>query len=141
MPNPVKSHAGTLGARRRSGDRPGVVHLAALTSPQRRVILALVAAAKAELDSSNREDTRATEDSRAAIKKDVGSGRARASTRGDPFALVDGLPRPRRVERLETRPAKADFPIPLLAPISAPRPAAVDGRPEPCGLNRDGDLR
>jgi len=45
--NPVKQRAGQLGARRRWGE-PGVVRLDQLTAPQRRLVLALVDAARAE---------------------------------------------------------------------------------------------
>ena len=43
----IKSRAGRLGARARWGD-PGVVNLTDLTPAQRRLVLALVDAAKAE---------------------------------------------------------------------------------------------
>jgi hypothetical protein len=42
-----RSRAGRIGARKRWGD-PGVVDLAELTAPQRRLVLALVDAAKNE---------------------------------------------------------------------------------------------
>ena len=45
--DPVKQRAGHIGARRRWGD-PGVVRLDELTAPQRRLVLALVEAARAE---------------------------------------------------------------------------------------------
>jgi len=45
--NPTKQRAGQIGARRRWGD-PGIVRLDELTAPQRRLVLALVDAAKAE---------------------------------------------------------------------------------------------
>lgn len=46
--NPDKVRAGRIGGRRRWGD-PGVVKLEELTPPQRRLVIALVAAAKDEL--------------------------------------------------------------------------------------------
>lgn len=45
--NAEKARAGRIGARRRWGD-PGVVRLDDLTPPQRRLVLALVEAARAE---------------------------------------------------------------------------------------------
>lgn len=45
--DPTKVRAGSIGARARWGD-PGVVRLDELTPPQRRLVLALVDAAKAE---------------------------------------------------------------------------------------------
>lgn len=45
--DPKKQRAGRVGARRRWGD-PGVVQLDQLTPPQRRLVLALVQAAKSE---------------------------------------------------------------------------------------------
>lgn len=45
--DPVKAAAGRQGARRRWGE-PGVVQLGELSPPQRRLVLALVDAAKAE---------------------------------------------------------------------------------------------
>lgn len=45
--NPVKQRAGQIGARRRWGE-PGVVRLDELTAPQRRLVMALVEAARAE---------------------------------------------------------------------------------------------
>lgn len=47
-PNPIKQRAGRIGARVRWGDTPRVVRLDDLTAPQRRLVLALVAAAKNE---------------------------------------------------------------------------------------------
>jgi hypothetical protein len=49
--NLVKTAAGKLGARARWGD-PGVVNLSDLTPAQRRLVLALVDAAKAERKAS-----------------------------------------------------------------------------------------
>ena len=48
MKDPTKVRAGTLGARRRWGDEPRVVRLDDLTPPQRRLVLALIEAARAE---------------------------------------------------------------------------------------------
>jgi len=45
--NATKARAGLIGARRRWGD-PGVIRLDELTAPQRRLVLALVDAARAE---------------------------------------------------------------------------------------------
>lgn len=47
--DPIKVRAGEIGARKRWGDHPTrVVRLDSLTPEQRRLVLALVAAAKAE---------------------------------------------------------------------------------------------
>lgn len=46
--NPVKVRAGTIGARTRWGTEPRVVRLDELTAPQRRLVLALVDAARQE---------------------------------------------------------------------------------------------
>jgi hypothetical protein len=53
MPGPIKGHpasieAGRRGAERRWGPEPRIVRLDELTAPQRRLVLALVDAAKAE---------------------------------------------------------------------------------------------
>ena len=47
-PNPVKQRAGLIGARKRWGAEPRIVRLDALTPPQRRLVLALVNAAREE---------------------------------------------------------------------------------------------
>jgi hypothetical protein len=47
--DPVKVRAGTIGARQRWGDTPRVLRLDDLTPPQRRLVVALVDAARAEL--------------------------------------------------------------------------------------------
>jgi hypothetical protein len=44
----MKVRAGTIGAHTRWGDTPRVVRLDDLTPPQRRLVLALVEAARAE---------------------------------------------------------------------------------------------
>ncbi len=46
--NPTKARAGRLGARSRWGPEPRIVRLDALTDSQRRLVLALVAAAREE---------------------------------------------------------------------------------------------
>lgn len=46
--DPVKVRAGSIGAHARWGDTPRVVRLDDLSSPQRRLVLALVDAARAE---------------------------------------------------------------------------------------------
>lgn len=46
-----RARAGREGARKRWGE-PGVIHLAELTPPQRRLVLALVDAAKAEREET-----------------------------------------------------------------------------------------
>ena len=46
--NPVKVRAGTIGARTRWGPEPRVIRLDELSAPQRRLVVALVAAAKQE---------------------------------------------------------------------------------------------
>lgn len=46
--DPVKVRAGAAGARKRWGDAPRVVRLDELTPAQRRLVLALVDAAKTE---------------------------------------------------------------------------------------------
>lgn len=46
--DPVRVRAGEIGARRRWGEEPSVVRLHDLTDPQRRLVLALVEAARAE---------------------------------------------------------------------------------------------
>lgn len=46
--DPVKVRAGTIGALTRWGDTPRVIRLDELTPPQRRLVLALVDAAKNE---------------------------------------------------------------------------------------------
>ena len=46
--DPAKVRAGHIGARTRWGDAPRVVRLDALTAPQRRLVLALVDAARQE---------------------------------------------------------------------------------------------
>jgi hypothetical protein len=46
--NPTKVRAGTIGARQRWGPEPRVVRLDELTGPQRRLVLALVDAARKE---------------------------------------------------------------------------------------------
>lgn len=48
----TKAEAGALGARRRWGDEPRVIRLDDLTSPQRRLVLALVDAARKEAAST-----------------------------------------------------------------------------------------
>lgn len=49
-PNPVKVKAGLIGAVKRWGAEPSVVRLHELTDPQRRLVLALIAAARRESD-------------------------------------------------------------------------------------------
>jgi hypothetical protein len=46
--DPVLVEAGRRGARSRWGSEPRVVRIADLTPPQRRLVLALIAAARAE---------------------------------------------------------------------------------------------
>jgi hypothetical protein len=46
--NPRRIAAGRIGARNRWGDTPRVVRLDDLTAPQRRLVLALIEAAKSE---------------------------------------------------------------------------------------------
>jgi hypothetical protein len=48
MKDPTKVRAGTIGAYRRWGPEPRVVRLDDLTPPQRRLVMALVDAARAE---------------------------------------------------------------------------------------------
>jgi hypothetical protein len=48
--NPVKRRAGLAGARARWGDQPRIVRLDQLTSEQRRLVVALVEAAKSRPD-------------------------------------------------------------------------------------------
>jgi hypothetical protein len=46
--NSSKARAGALGARKRWGSEPSIVRLHDLTDAQRRLVLALIAAARAE---------------------------------------------------------------------------------------------
>jgi hypothetical protein len=46
----TKREAGAIGARKRWGDQPRIVRLDSLTSEQRRLVLALVEAAKSRPD-------------------------------------------------------------------------------------------
>lgn len=46
--DPTKVRAGQIGARARWGEEPRIVRLDALTAPQRRLVLALVDAARKE---------------------------------------------------------------------------------------------
>jgi hypothetical protein len=50
--DPVKVRAGTIGARKRWGDQPVVVRLDSLTSEQRRLVVALVEAAKSKPEAA-----------------------------------------------------------------------------------------
>jgi hypothetical protein len=46
--DPTKVRAGTIGAKKRWGEEPRIVRLDDLTPPQRRLVLALIEAARAE---------------------------------------------------------------------------------------------
>lgn len=55
-----RARAGRIGARKRWGE-PGVVDLAELTAPQRRLVLALVEAARNEKDAAEVQSPAASE--------------------------------------------------------------------------------
>ncbi len=51
--NPVKVRAGLIGSRVRWGPEPRIVRLDELSDPQRRLVVALIAAAKSEAAASD----------------------------------------------------------------------------------------
>jgi len=58
--DPNKVRAGKIGAQKRWGETPRVIRVADLTAPQRRLVVALVAAARAELPESKSADVKQT---------------------------------------------------------------------------------